>query len=84
MDKYLSDVKEVWPSRFDYREEIALQFLNEVLHYRDIDVRGGAVRENLVAFLNDLRLANRSHATLAALQGHSPNWTLNKEIISPK
>ena len=65
MDKYLSDVKQVWPLDFDHREEIALQFLSEVLRYRDIDVEGGAVRENLVAFPNDLRLANRSHATLA-------------------
>ena len=34
LDLYLRDIYNMWPQDFDYREEIALQFLHERLNYR--------------------------------------------------
>ena len=68
LDRYLNDIRVIWPASFDFREEIALQFLHESLHYR---VKGftphqiSVIQGQLTTFLNDLRTFNRSHATLS-------------------
>ena len=76
----------VWPSGFEYKEEIALQFLSEVLLYRVSDLSQMAEKASmnvfLTAYLNDLRLANRSHATLTIFHKNIDKKT-EKLVISP-
>ena len=54
--------------QFDYREEIALQFLHEVMQYRVAGLTEAecyVIRDRLQTYLNDMRVINRSHATLS-------------------
>ena len=85
LDRYLNDIRVIWPSSFDFREEIALQFLHECLHYR---VKGltpqqiSVIQERLTTFLNDLRTFNRSHATLSVFDvSHDKKC---KTVVAPE
>lgn len=83
LDSYLRAIRSMWPQEFEYREEVALQFLAERLNYAGISQGAECnVAAVLRAFLNDLRVSNRSHATISVFQRVGARHTI-KQVISP-
>ena len=84
LESYLEEIVKIWPEQFEYREEIALQFLHESLHYRVSGYTASEaldVSQRLRTFLNDLRLENRSHSCVVLVT--NSRHKVIKTVISP-